>query len=117
MVDAGATPETIALFYNLKALSYSSYIVGQQDAFSAFYQNNGGMSDMKKLTGSDPGMLGSDFMFITDDANDEQPNNWFYQQEQHIRSKAIEAFDKGMVNIFWIFLMVKQELKLNFYLL
>ena len=100
MVDAGATPETIALFYNLKALSYSSYIVGQQDAFSAFYQNNGGMSDMKKLTGSDPGMLGSDFMFITDDANDEQPNNWFYQQEQHIRSKAIEAFDKGMVNIF-----------------
>jgi len=100
MVDPSATPETVALFYNLKALSYNNYIVGQQDALSSFYQNNSGMSDMKKLTGSDPGLLGSDFMFITDDENNEQPNNWFYQQEQLIKSKTIEAYDKGMVNIF-----------------
>ncbi|AVR44604.1 beta-mannosidase [Christiangramia fulva] len=100
MVDASATAETVALFYNLKAISYSNFIVGQQDAFSSFYNDNDGYSDIKKLTGSDPGMLGSDFMFITDDQNNGQPNNWFYQQEQMIKQNAIDAYNKGMVNIF-----------------
>lgn len=100
MVDADAAAETVALFYNLKAISYSNFIIGQQDAFSSFYNDNDGYSDIKKLTGSDPGMLGSDFMFITDDQNNGEPNNWFYQQEQLIREHAIEAYNKGMVNIF-----------------
>lgn len=73
MVDQAATDETVALFYNLKTLS--NVVIGQQDAFNAFYNDNGGASDMKKTTGSDPGMLGSDFMFITDDNNNGQPDN------------------------------------------
>ena len=100
MVNPNATAETIALFYNLKTLSKSNFLVGQQDAFNAFYNNNIGDSDIKKTTGSDPGLLGSDFMFITDDLNDETPTNWFYQQEQIIKEDAIEAYDKGMVNVF-----------------
>lgn len=100
MVDASATAETVALFYNLKAISYSKFIIGQQDAFSSFYNDNDGFSDMKKLTGSDPGMLGSDFMFITDDQNNGETNNWFFQQEQLIKNNTIDAYDKGMINIF-----------------
>lgn len=100
MVNPNATTETIALFYNLKTLASTNIIVGQQDALSRFYNNIGGESDIKKTTGSDPGLLGSDFMFITDDLNDETPSNWYFQQEQMIKSDAIEAYDKGMFNIF-----------------
>ncbi len=100
MVNPNATSETIALFYNLKELSKTKFIVGQQDAFNSFYNDNDGISDIKKTTGSDPGLLGSDFMFITDDSNDGASSNWFYQQEQIIMSDAVEAYNKGMVNMF-----------------
>ena len=104
MVNPNATDETVALFYNLKILSKDSFIIGQQDAFNAFYDNNIGDSDIKKTTGNDPGLLGSDFMFIADDNNNGQASNWFYQQEQIITGDAIEAYDKGMVNAFcWHF--------------
>lgn len=104
MVNPNSTPETIALFYNLKILSKSKFIIGQQDAFSSFYNNNAGDSDIKKTTGSDPGLLGSDFMFITDDNNDGNASNWFYQQEQMIKDDVVEAYNKGMVNVFcWHF--------------
>ncbi len=100
MVDANATAETVALFYNLKKLSKTKYLVGQQDTFAGFYNNAGGDSDIMKATGHDPALLGSDFMFITDDQNDGTPSNWFFQQEQMIISDVKEAYSKGMVNIF-----------------
>lgn len=100
MADANATDETVALFYNLKKTSKTKYLIGHQDAFAGFYNNAGGDSDIKKATGNDPALLGSDFMFITDDQNDGTPSNWFYQQEQMIINDAKEAYNKGMVNIF-----------------
>ncbi len=98
MVDPNATEETVALFYNLKKLSKTKTIVGHQDAFNFFYQDNRNMSDIKKTTGNDPGLLGSDFMFITDKNN--PSNNWFVQQENKIIADTKEAYSKGMVNIF-----------------
>lgn len=100
MADHNATDETVALFYNLKKLSKTKYLIGQQDAFNGFYNNAGGDSDIKKATGYDPALLGSDFMFITDKQNNGQPDNWFYQQEQKITSDVKAAYAKGMVNIF-----------------
>lgn len=100
MVDPAATEETVALFYNLKTLSAEQFIVGQQDAFNSFYQDMTGDSDIKKTTGVNPGLLGSDFMFITDDKNNEEPDNWFYQQEQKIVADVKQAYDLGMVNAF-----------------
>ena len=44
MVDASATAETVALFYNLKSVSDNHFIVGQQDAFSSFFDGNDGFS-------------------------------------------------------------------------
>ncbi len=114
MVDPDATLETVALFYHLKNLSKTNFVVGQQDAFSSFYGGFSGESDMKKLTGNDPGLLGSDFMFITDDANNGQADNWFYQQEQMIIEHAIEAYNKGMINTFTWHLREPYE-GLNFY--
>ena len=67
--------------------------------YNAFYNDVGGDSDMKKATGYDPALLGSDFMFITDDQNTEEPSNWFYQQEILITDEIEEAYSKGMVNV------------------
>lgn len=100
MVNPNATPETIALFYNLKILSKTKFIIGQHNAFNSFYNDNSGDSDIKKTTGYDPGLLGSDFLFITDDNNDGTAQNWFYQQEQRIKSDVVKAYNKGMVNVF-----------------
>ncbi|WP_051199938.1 glycoside hydrolase family 26 protein [Flavobacterium subsaxonicum] len=100
MADPNATAETVALFYNLKKLQKTKYLIGQQDAFNSFYNNQGGSSDIKKATGSDPALLGSDFMFITDNQNNGDPSNWFYQQELKITADVKEAYSKGMVNIF-----------------
>ncbi|PCJ82542.1 MAG: beta-mannosidase [Bacteroidetes bacterium] len=100
MVNPNATTETIALFYNLKTLSETSIVVGQQDAFSQFYQGQDGDSDVKKTTGSDPGLQGLDFVFMTDDQYNRDPSNWFFQQEQLVLQNAIEAYDKGMINTF-----------------
>lgn len=100
MVDANATKETVALFYNLKKLAKTKVAVGQQDAFNSFYQDNGGDSDIKKNTGSDPAILGSDFMFITDKNNNNQPDNWFYQEEEKIIIAAKAVYAKGIINTF-----------------
>lgn len=100
MADPNATAETVALFYNLRKLQKTKCLIGQQDAFNSFYQGNSGSSDIKKATGSDPALLGSDFMFITDNNNTGQPNNWFYQQEVAITTAAKQAYNSGMVNTF-----------------
>lgn len=100
LVDANATKETVALFYNLKKMAKTKIAIGQQDAFNSFYQDAGGDSDIKKNTGYDPAILGSDFMFITDKSNNNQVDNWFYQQEQKIVSDAKSAYAKGIINTF-----------------
>jgi mannan endo-1,4-beta-mannosidase len=101
MVDKNATAETVALFYNLKKLAKTKFAIGQQDAFNGFYNNgSSSLSDIKKTTGYDPALLGSDFMFITDKNNNEQADNWFYQQEIIITDDVKEAYAKGMINTF-----------------
>ena len=97
MVDKNASTETAALFYNLRILGKSKTIIGQQDAFNSFYQNSGS-SDIKKTTGNDPSILGSDFMFITD--KDNPNNNWYVQQENKIIQDTKDAYAKGMINTF-----------------
>ena len=101
MVDKNATTETVALFYNLKKLAKTKFAIGQQDAFNGFYNNgSSSASDIKKTTGFDPALLGSDFMFITDKNNNGQSDNWFYQQEIIITDDVKEAYVKGMINTF-----------------
>lgn len=97
LVDPNATTETAALFYNLRNLGKTKTVIGQHDAFNSFYQSSG-VSDIKKTTGNDPGLLGSDFMFITDKENPN--NNWYVLQENKIIQDTKEAYSKGMINTF-----------------
>ncbi len=101
MVDANASNETVALFYNLKKLAKTKFAIGQQDAFNGFYNNGStSQSDIMKTTGYDPALLGSDFMFITDKNNNGQADNWFYQQEIKITNDVKAAYSKGMITAF-----------------
>lgn len=99
-VDANATAETVALFTNLKTLGKTRFAIGQQDAFNGFYDTSSTESDIKKSTGYDPAVLGTDFMFITDKNNNGQADNWFYQQELKIISDVKAAYAKGMFTTF-----------------
>lgn len=97
MVDKNASTETAALFYQLRNLGKTKTVIGQHDAFNSFYQNSGS-SDVKKTTSHDPGLLGSDFMFITD--KDNPSNHWYVQQENKIIQDTKDAYAKGMINTF-----------------
>lgn len=98
MVDKNATKETAALFYNLRKLAKNKFAVGQQDAFLSFYQDAGGESDMKKATGNDPAIVGSDLLFVTDIRNDGTNGNWFYQEEVKNATQIKNAYAKGIIN-------------------
>jgi len=102
LVDPRATPETVALFHNLKCHSRHHTLVGQQDP-DVSCTGEAGETDIKRSTGSDPAVWGSDFMHITHPAND-GGKNWFQEQEAKIVRLAATAYDKGMVNVFcWHF--------------
>ena len=104
MVDKNATDETVALFYNLKTIAKTSFIVGQQDAMINSYLAAGSSdlseTDIKKTVGYDPGINGADFMFITDDQNDGTTSNWYKGQENIILAGVVKAYDRGMINTF-----------------
>lgn len=100
MVDKNATDETAALYYNLKMSSKEHIIVGQQDAYINFHAKSGSsdeVSDMKLTSGKNPGLLGLDFMFITDEENTGEADNWWYQQEVQIIDVAKKAYKRGNV--------------------
>jgi len=98
MADKNATKETAALFYNLKKLAETKVAIGQQDAFLSFYKDAGGESDIKKTTGNDPAIIGSDLSFVTDIRNDGTSSNWFYQEEVKAATQIKNAYVKGIIN-------------------
>ena len=103
MVDPQATPETVALFFNLKKIAKRGQtLIGQQDPNESVNEKGGEMA-IKRVMGSDPAVWGSDFMQITHVANT-NATGWFRDTEKSIIRMASTAYDKGMVNIFcWHF--------------
>jgi mannan endo-1,4-beta-mannosidase len=103
MVDPQATPETVALFYNLKKIAKRGQtLIGQQDPEQSVSEKGGEMA-ITRIMGSDPAVWGSDFMQITHVANT-NATGWFRDTEKKIIGFASAAYDKNMVNIFcWHF--------------
>ena len=102
LVDPLATPETAALFHNLKLYSRRNTLIGQQDPEVSTTEQSG-ETDMHRTTGSDPAVWGSDFMHITHQQNNGQ-KNWFHDAQAQIIRRASTTYDRGMVNIFcWHF--------------
>jgi mannan endo-1,4-beta-mannosidase len=113
MVDPKATPETVALFYNLKKIAKRGQtLIGQQDPEQSVNEKGGEMA-IKRVTGSDPAVWGSDFMQITHVANT-NATGWFRDTEKSIIKMASAAYDKNMVNIFcWHFQDPYEEKSFN----
>lgn len=100
VTDKAATPETVAMFYNLKRLAKTKIAIGQQDALNYFYNNISNMTDIKKATGFDPAIHGLDFERITAKENTGLTGNYWYGEQVKIIADAKEAYKRGMVNIF-----------------
>ncbi|MEI7903752.1 MAG: beta-mannosidase, partial [bacterium] len=83
LVDPQATPETAALFYNLKQLARRGQtLIGQQDPEQSVKEPGGEMA-IKRTAGSDPAVWGSDFMQITCAANT-NATGWYRNTEKKI---------------------------------
>lgn len=99
LVDADATPETVALFHNLRLYAdRGRTLVGQQDPEVSAVADDG-ITDIYRLTGSEPAVWGSDFIHVTDRSNDGS-NPWFVERERALVDLAVKAYDRGMVNAF-----------------
>jgi mannan endo-1,4-beta-mannosidase len=93
-IDAMATDETKALYYNLKDISGKSILFGQQDGLSYGVGRNPaeGCSDVKDVCGSYPAINGWDIGHILDSVNVDGVS--FQKMIRLIR----EAYARGSVN-------------------
>ena len=94
LVDSLATPETVALFRNLKTFAQSRVLFGHQDdlAYGVGWQVEDGRSDVKSVCGDYPAVYGWDIGDIGQTANLDGVN--FENMKGWIR----EAYSRGGVN-------------------
>ena len=109
LVDKDATPETVALFYNLQKLAAAGKtLVGQQDP-NVMSTKREGPSDLKWITGKELAVWGHDFMDIakgtlTDAPNRDEVRRASERQAARSLDYTIKAYNEGIVNIFcWHF--------------
>lgn len=95
LVDFSATKETVLLFHNLKTLSESKILFGHQDAldYGIGWRGECDCSDIKKVVGSHPALIGSDFIFLSRENNLER-------SIEHRKSKLREVYDKNGITTF-----------------
>ncbi|MBN1892870.1 beta-mannosidase [bacterium] len=94
LVDSLATPETVALFQNLRALSASGVLFGHQDdlAYGVGWKAVDGRSDVKEVCGDYPALYGWDLGDIGRSANLDGVD--FGRMKEWIR----EVYGRGGVN-------------------
>jgi mannan endo-1,4-beta-mannosidase len=107
LVDPMATTETVALFRYLKTSARRGTLIGQQDSNVTCADSDG---EIRRITGHDPDVWGSDFMHITHKLNIKRRHwlagrkvsdaNFYAAEEAAIVQRAVRACDKGIVNVF-----------------
>jgi len=98
-VDRKATPETKALFVNLKEIQESKILVGQHDAtmYGHTWSGDENRSDMKDVCGSHPALIGFDFALITN-----KPSTMTKNRSELLLSRMIETYNRGgVVTMCW----------------
>jgi mannan endo-1,4-beta-mannosidase len=95
-VDPNASPQTQALFYNLKHTAGKGFLFGQQDAtmYGVGWAGEADRSDVKSVTGSHPALFGWDLEGVA--KNDSEAN--LSKNAERIRKLCVEAYLKGAVN-------------------
>jgi len=102
LIDKKATPETVALFQNLKNISKDHILFGHQAAteYGRGWYGDEDRSDVKETTGSHPAVIGHDFSEFTGGETPEET-----QKEMERLNKLISAtYNRGGVStICWHF--------------
>lgn len=110
LVDKNTSDETAWLFYNLKKLSKTNILFGQQDATkrgivdaSTSWANEEHLpsvskerSDVRDITGSYPVVYGHDFNYIAGWSE----GGWFDYERKIARELTIEAYNRGGINTY-----------------
>lgn len=100
-VDAAATPETKALFYNLMQLSKNHTLFGHQHAteYGHGWSDEADRSDVKSVTGSHPAVIGVDIMGFTGRSPQE-----IEKAKSDVRKTVVETYNRGgVVTVAWHF--------------
>src|SRR5215217_788125 len=99
--DAAATPETKALFANLKQLSKNHTLFGHQHAteYGHGWAGDADRSDVKSVTGSHPAVIGVDFSGFTGHSPDE-----IESAKSSVRKTVVETYNRGgVITVAWHF--------------
>ncbi len=109
LVDPRATTETVALFQYLKTIARRGTLIGQQDPHVTCDEQDR-ETDIRRITGHDPDVWGSDFMHVTHADNNDRRHwftgrkaddaYWYAAEEAAIVERAVRACERGIVNIF-----------------
>jgi mannan endo-1,4-beta-mannosidase len=101
LIDASATPETKALFYNLMALSKAHTLFGHQHAteYGHGWSGDEDRSDVKSVTGSHPAVIGVDFSGFTVATAEDMET-----AKAHVRKTVVDTYNRGGVTtVAWHF--------------
>jgi mannan endo-1,4-beta-mannosidase len=101
LVDPQATPETAALFRNLRKLAKDHVLFGHQHAtgYGHGWSGEAGRSDVQSVTGSHPAVVGFDFSGLS-----VQPAEVIEKNKAQLREGIAATYDRGGVaTVAWHF--------------
>ncbi len=101
LVDPQATPETVALFRNLRKLAENHVLFGHQHAteYGHGWYGEAGRSDVQSVTGTHPAVIGFDFSGLSGRPAEEVEKN-----KVQLREQIAATYDRGGVaTIAWHF--------------
>lgn len=101
VVDAHATYQTKALFYNLRQLAGHGLLFGQQDAtqYGIGWHDEPGRSDIKSVCGSNPAVYGWDVAEVVNAARRGRQPATDTTLRRH-RQLVLDAYQRGGLNTF-----------------
>jgi mannan endo-1,4-beta-mannosidase len=102
LIDQNATPETKALFYNLKQLSKTHTLFGHQHAteYGHGWAGEPDRSDVKSVTGSHPAVIGVDISGFSGSSPAD-----IQKAKDDVRKTVVDTYNRGGVStISWHFL-------------
>jgi mannan endo-1,4-beta-mannosidase len=101
IIDAKATKETVALYYNLGKLSENGILFGHQHAteYGHGWSGEEGRSDVKSVTGSHPAVIGVDFSGLSG-----RPDSLIEKEKISLRKNIADTYNRGGVTtVAWHF--------------
>jgi mannan endo-1,4-beta-mannosidase len=101
IIDANATNETKALYYNLAKLSEKHILFGHQHAtqYGHGWYGDPDRSDVKSVTGSHPAVIGVDFSGLSG-----RPDSMIEKEKGSLRKNIAETYNRvGITTVAWHF--------------